>query len=351
MKNKINILVTGVGGRSVGHQILHALLKVSEKYRIVATDADAFSFGLYQTENRYIIPRADDPQYIPTLLRLIAFEKIMAVFPGTEPEVRLLSKFRETIESSGCKVIVNPFEVVNLCSNKWRLYRWLKDNKIGTPKSVLSDEWKKLVAETGFPIIGKPTENTGASRSVAIIKDENEVHKFLEETDGSEVIFQEYCGDVEQEYTVGVLISKTGRVIDSIVVHRRLVGLSLGSKRMINGQLYALSSGYSQGFVIRHQQIQNFCEKLAVMLGIQGPVNIQCRIDGNDIKVFEVHPRFSGTTSIRADVGFNEPDVLIRNFLFDEVFEHLNYQTDVAAIRAFQNIIVHLSVMNSVSTP
>jgi carbamoyl-phosphate synthase large subunit len=64
--------------------------------------------------------------------------------------------------------------------------------------------------------------------------------------------------------------------------------------------------------------------------------------------ILEVHPRFSGTASIRAEVGFNEPDVLIRNYLFGETFGRLDYQSDVAAIRAFRTLIVPLSAMHQI---
>ena len=36
------------------------------------------------------------------------------------------------------------------------------------------------------------------------------------------------------------------------------------------------------------------------------------------VKVFEINPRFSGTTSIRAIVGYNEPDILLRRHLLND---------------------------------
>jgi carbamoyl-phosphate synthase large subunit len=45
-------------------------------------------------------------------------------------------------------------------------------------------------------------------------------------------------------------------------------------------------------------------------------------------------------------VGFNEPDILIRNYVHGERFERIPYQTDVAAIRAFQSVIVQRSAMD-----
>jgi carbamoyl-phosphate synthase large subunit len=56
-------------------------------------------------------------------------------------------------------------------------------------------------------------------------------------------------------------------------------------------------------------------------MGARGPLNIQCRVVDGEVKVFEINPRFSGTTSIRAMTGYNEPDVLIRRHLLGETIQ------------------------------
>jgi carbamoyl-phosphate synthase large subunit len=147
---------------------------------------------------------------------------------------------------------------------------------------------------------------------------------------------------------VGVLIDRDGELIDSIVLHRKLVGLSLGLSRVIDGRSYMLSTGYSQGIIETHPQVAEVCEALAKEIGIRGPANIQLRLDDDEAKIFEVHPRFSGTTSIRAECGFNEPDVLIGSFLLGQGSGRIHYQRDVAAIRAFQSVIVPISEMPAV---
>jgi carbamoyl-phosphate synthase large subunit len=347
-ENKICVLVTGVGGRSFGHQILQALALVPEKYSIVATDADSFSFGLFQVDRRYLVPKAHELNYISSLVKLIKKEKVQVLLPGTEVEVEVMARNRHELERHGCLLIANTLDVVEICRDKWRLYQWLIKKGFGTPKTVRAIDWEDLVAETGFPVIGKPVNDSGGSRNVAVLKDRTELLQYLEETTGLEVIFQEYVGAAEDEYTVGVMIAADGRVIDSIVVQRKLMGLSLGSQRVINGYPFTLSTGYSQGFIIKHPLIQDFCEKIALEIGIRGPANIQCRLENGEVKVFEVHPRFSGTTSIRASVGFNEPDILIRNFLLNEECGRLNYITGVAAIRAFQHLIVPIDELNNV---
>jgi carbamoyl-phosphate synthase large subunit len=349
MPGPVAVLVTGVGGRSVGHQVLHALSLVREKYRLVATDVENFSFGLYLADAAYLVPRADDPGYIPVIQDLIQREKIQAILPGTEPEVRSLVASRAALRSLECLVLAGPAEVVQLCSNKIRLYSWLQANDFVVPRTAPSSEWRRLAEQAGFPLVGKPTEETGGSRNVAILANETEVERYLEDNTGNrEVLLQEYVESPDEEYTVGVLVSKAGELIDSIVIHRRLLGLSLGTHRRWQGRDYALSTGYSQGCIVKHPLLQDVCERLALKIGIRGPVNIQCRISPRGVTILEVHPRFSGTTSIRAEVGFNEPDTLIRNYLFGETFGRLQYESDVAAIRAFRTVIVPLAVMNNV---
>lgn len=43
----------------------------------------------------------------------------------------------------------------------------------------------------------------------------------------------------------------------------------------------------------------------------KGPLNIQCRMVDNELYVFEINPRFSGTSPFRTLFGFNEADILV----------------------------------------
>jgi carbamoyl-phosphate synthase large subunit len=269
------------------------------------------------------------------------------VLPGTQPEAQVLSH-SPVAAALGCTVIVSPHDVVRLAANKQHLYRWLTAHGFAAPRSASGQAWKTLAQECGFPLVGKPAEDSGGSKGVAILKDEREVEDYLALVPAEAAVVQEYVGTAESEYTVGVMVSKTGEIIDSIVLQRQLTGFTLGVQRRIGERDYALSTGYSQGFIVSHPGIQTACESLALKLGIRGPCNIQLRLAGERVVFFEVHTRFSGTTAIRAQVGFNEPDVLIRNFVLGERCGRVDYRVNVAAIRAFSNLIVPISDMNAV---
>lgn len=349
-KSAPKVLVTGVGGGSVGHQILKALLLLAGKYDIVVADADRFAFGLYEVENRYCLPFASDLDYMPSLLGVIQQEGIDVLLPGTEAETAVISHHVDAIREAGCVALVHPPEIIELWQNKWSAYNWLTQHDLETARTVRANHWQLLVSEVGFPIIGKPSEKSGGSKNVSILKNEKEVEEYLDESTRlvDDVIFQAYEGSSDGEYTVGVLTSKDGDLIDSIVIHRKLTGLSLGSQRVIGGREYTLSTGYSQGFIVEHPLIQQTCERLVQEIGTRGATNIQCRLVGDRVVVFEVHPRFSGTTSIRALAGYNEPDVWIRNVLNGEKFGRLNYRTNVAAIRSFKSVLVPIAEMEKV---
>src|SRR5690349_10298172 len=131
MASPLTVLVTGVGGRSVGHQILKAHQMLGQRYRIVDTDASSYSYGLYEVASRYVVPPASSPRYFDSIQRLLKQEKIDVILPGTQPEVRFFAA-GTTNSSLEVPVIVNPRPVVELCENKARLYAWLHEQGFDT---------------------------------------------------------------------------------------------------------------------------------------------------------------------------------------------------------------------------
>ena len=77
-----------------------------------------------------------------------------------------------------------------------------------------------------------------------------------------------------------------------------------------------ISSGISRGDIGRFPEVTAQCKEIAKAIGARGPINIQCRLVDGVVKVFEINPRFSGTTSLRAMVGYNEPDILLRRHVY-----------------------------------
>ena len=344
---KKNILITAVGGRSVGSGILHSLLRsskeVSDRWNIIAADADSFAWGLYKVQHRILLPLAKEENYIQSIKDAIEKYNLDAIIPGSEIETQILTQNRNLFK---IPIIANEFELMPYMMDKFYCLSKIKEFELPTIPTFKISEADKVINQYNFPLIIKPTVGTGGSKGVVICEDIKKFKSIEKEIIGKEnYCIQPLIGDEEEEYTVGVLSDKKGEIIDSIVMKRKLIGLSLLDSKFINNKKVSISTGYSQGYFIKNAKIQTFCEDLARKIGSKGPLNIQLRILDNKIYVFEVHPRFSGTSTMRADVGFNEVDILLRNFLFDEKFERIKYQYDVAVIRAFEHVIVPIKEM------
>jgi carbamoyl-phosphate synthase large subunit len=344
---KVRILITGVGGRSVGAGILHALMRtdnaVRRRWETVATDADPFSWGLYVADHNALVPPASALDYLDRIRELIVVHGLAAVIPGTEPEAALLAAHRDELP---VPVIANDPRLMPLMTDKKQAEAKLQELGLNFIPCYPWDRHEQAISEFGFPLVVKPTRGTGGSRGVYLVTSRRELESLAPFVRAESMpIVQPYLGDADNEYTVGVLSDKSGNIIDSIVIRRKLVGMSLLDSKSYGGRTATISTGISQGFVIRHREIQEFCEDLAKRLGSSGPMNFQLREHHGEFYIFEIHPRFSGTTPIRASAGFNEPDILLRNHLHDEEFGRLGYRANLAAIRAFEHVLVPIADM------
>jgi carbamoyl-phosphate synthase large subunit len=323
----VTVLVTGVGGAAVGNQVLKALRLAEKKYRVVAADASQENLKLAQVEITHVLPPASDPRYLDEIVQICQLEQVDVVVPGSEPELKLLIRFREHLRSLGILLLTNDPQVIDLCTDKMATYGFLRNHGFPAPRSVLVEEDADITKPADFPLILKPVRDSGGSKNVFIAQEEDELLFFarylLRNTDA--VLIQEYVGTPEEEYTVGVLSGLDGELLGSIVLHRllsdalstRLTVPNRTGRRDLGNRL-VVSSGFSHGTIQDSSEVRKKCEEMAAALGSRGPLNVQCRVVGDVVIPFEFNPRFSGSTSIRALVDFNEPDLLIRRELQGE---------------------------------
>jgi carbamoyl-phosphate synthase large subunit len=323
-KNRIRILIAGVGGGGFGLEIIKALRLSEIPYFICGTDMSEHSLGLFKSDKSYVVPPAIHSDYIPTILDICERDKIQVIFHGSEPDLKVLSENREIFEERGIYLPLNSREVINMCMNKKQTSAFLKNQGIHIPKTVAVDTEKYLDAIDFLPAVIKPYVGSGGSKNVFIAQDEEELIFFCEYIlkYGGKPLVQQYIGSPENEYTVGVLSDRNGNIISTIAIKRYILsGLSnrLKVASISNrNEILAISSGISQGEVVNEKELLDQCRQIAITLRSKGPLNIQCRFVDNKVYPFEINPRFSGTTHIRALAGVNEPDLLIRKYVLKE---------------------------------
>jgi len=324
---KVQAMVTGLGGGGHGEQIFKALRMASTPYAIVGGDMSVLSKGLLEADHAYVLPPASDPSYVDTLLAVCEKHCVEVLFHGSEPELRVMSKNRKAFQDTHVFLPINPEYVIDMCMDKARTMRWLKEKGFECPTTIPVSNAEDLEGVDFAPAVLKPSIGGGGSANTYLAQTREDLvalGKHLLATH-SKFIVQEYVGTPDCEYTVGVLTDMDGNLLNSIGVRRMIMsGLSNRIKvpnRTRNqklGPVLAVSSGISQGEIGPFPDVTGPCEEIATSLGCRGAVNIQCRFVDGKVFVFEINPRFSGTTSLRAMVGYNEPDVLVRKHVLGQ---------------------------------
>ncbi|MBI4504036.1 MAG: ATP-grasp domain-containing protein [Chloroflexi bacterium] len=327
--NPLTVLVTGVGGGGHGEQILKALRMAKTPYRIIGADMLPYVTKLKEVDEAYVLPAASHPTYVERLLEVCARQNVAAVFHGSEPELKVMSARRDEIQARGIFLPINPASVIDLCMDKVRTSEFLVAHGFDVPAYRRIRTPEDLSAFHILPAVLKPSVGGGGSANIFIAQNRRDLMCFGEYLLSlyPEFIAQEYVGTPDDEYTVGALVTMDGVLLNSIAVKRNiLTSLSARIKvpnrsgRQDLGPVLAVSSGISQGIIGPFPDVTSPCEEIAAAIGCRGVLNIQCRFVRGRVLVFEINPRFSGTTSLRAMVGYNEPDVLIRTSLFGEEF-------------------------------
>lgn len=315
------VLITGVGGGGVGEQLLKALRLAPRKYFIVGSDTQYRSAGLTDVDVPVMLPPASAPEYLDAVVSVCERLGVRGVFPGSEPELKVLMRARRCLLDAGVVLFANSDEVVGIGLDKARTLEFLEANGFSSPRSMLVESAQDLADVSSLPVILKPNTGGGGSTNVFVAQTRRELELFgtyLLELVPS-LLAQEYVGTPADEYTVGVLSDLDGNLLHSIAVRRNILTAFSNRSRVENrtgnasfGSHLVVSNGISQGEIGPFPEVTESCERMSIALGSRGPLNIQCRLVDGVVKVFEINPRFSGTTSLRALVGFNEPDLLYR---------------------------------------
>jgi carbamoyl-phosphate synthase large subunit len=142
-------------------------------------------------------------------------------------------------------------------------------------------------------------------------------------TELSGYIVQEYLGDDSSEFTASCLTDRDDKVRGSIVLHRRL----------LQGTTVVATAG-------DFPDVRREAERMAAALRPRGPLNIQMRVHRGMPVCFEMNVRFSGTTPLRARLGFNDVEAVLRHYVLGEPAADLPLITSGHVVRYWNELYV-----------
>ncbi len=296
----ISVMVTGTGG-PVGISIFKALRQSSLRPRIVATDLDPRSIGLYRADAAYVLPHVlqDRAAYLDALQGVIIAERVSMVCFGSEVEIDVVAPAVDDLErATGARLVLNSPSVLGRISDKWEFAGLLRQHSLPGPETVLASDataLRSLMQRHGFPLIIKPRRGSGSQR-VFKVHSQRELDLLCDYL--ADAVVQEYLLPDDEEYTVGVYKSPTHGYIGQISLRRVLA----------SGNTYKAE-------VVEDDSIEALCRDFCDRIDVWGPINLQLRKTTHGVSFFEANVRFSGSAVMRAYFGFNEPDMAMRDLV------------------------------------
>jgi carbamoyl-phosphate synthase large subunit len=318
----LNVLVLGVGG-NVSQGILKALALGSLRCRVVGACITPAALGLYTTDRSYVSPRAQSPEFLPWLLDVCRKEGIHAVLSGVETVLDVMVRHQADIRAqTGAICVVDTPESIAIGTDKLRTCEWLRDHGFGYPMFAASEDaasMSALLAAKGFPLIAKPRMGKG-SNGIHLLHDQAALDR-IKLLPG--YVVQEVLGDEQTEYTASCFSDRDDFVRGVIVLHRQLE----------HGTTVCASAGL-------HPVVREEAQRIAAALRPRGPCNIQMRLHHDRPVCFEINVRFSGTTPIRARLGFNDVEAALRHYVLGEPAVDLAVVTSGQVLRYWNELYV-----------
>ena len=315
MSSKIRVLIAGIAGASLGTEILKCLWLVRHRYTIFGCDISPLAFGHYQEEfeRTFLINRQN---YIESVLEVCRSADIDCIVPGGEEPLILLSKAADQLARDGLHLAANSPAVIERFTDKKKSFKFLAELGFKVPLTLTVEKPDDL-EEMSYPCIVKPATGAGGSSFVFLAENKQEALLYVKylARNGKTATVQEYISEEEGEYSFGVLSLPDRRLLGSIAM-KRIFESKLSVH--LRGPIGLIASPYGQGLIDDFKDLRTAAEQIAVAIASDAPLNIQGRVRDGVLIPFEINPRFSGSTYLRAMAGFNEIDLYLRHAILGE---------------------------------
>lgn len=325
----LTVGITGAGG-GVGSAILRSLALASLETEVVCFDIVADAPGMFRGNRARLIPKVADPSYCDAILEACAKEGVQTLIPGIDPELEPLSRIAGELREIGCTLIASSPEVNRLLFNKQSSSDFFE--KCGLPfiKTFPLARAEELLDIHGFPLLVKPLSGS-ASRGVRVVFSMDELHWL--ERDTTAYVVQNYLLPIEwgknkkglrpeDVYSNHSLLQKDEHVVQILSDgSSEPFGVFYSNNTLKDGAMSRLAPLEEDLYGARSAALE--MTRRLTELGHFGPCNFQARVTEDGPFFYEINPRFSGATGMRASLGFNEVEACLRRLVLNEGVERI----------------------------
>jgi carbamoyl-phosphate synthase large subunit len=316
------ILVSGAGG-IVGYGILRSLKMSKRPMNLIGASiyTDSVAPGFCDVFER--VPRTDAPDYLDWLLALLRKHHVDVAIPGIDADMYKWADRRAEIESTGTKVVINSPELISKCSDKWAFYQRQLELKLPYAiPSYLEMNFDYLKEKCGLPFLLKPRRGFG-SKGIVVVETAEQFAK-VDPAKNTTLMAQPIVGRDDEEFTVSAFCDGHGSYSAIMALRRKLSKEGFTEKAEVVDE-----ADFSEA-------VRDLCKAFSPV----GPTNFQFRRTDHGLKLLEINPRISSSTSIRAAFGYNESLMAVEM----AIENRMPVQPDIKrgrAVRYTEDLIFH----------
>lgn len=253
----------------------------------VVAEADRLAPTLYHADRHALVPRVDDPGYVPSLAALVREHDVRLVVPLTDLDHVVLARSRDALAPA--LVLLPSTEVCEQVGDKYLAHRLFVERGIPSPPSWLPHE---VPDDARYPLLVKVRQGFG-SRHIYRASDPDELAFFLRYTTVDSFVQQACAGE---EFSIDVFCDTDSRCLNAIP---RTMIQSKGGESI-------------KGMTVKDWELIEHGRRVAETIGLVGPANIQCfREPDGSLPVTDVNPRFGGAFPLPRAAGSRYPELAL----------------------------------------
>jgi carbamoyl-phosphate synthase large subunit len=252
----------------------------------IATDINPLAPALYHADRHELVPRIDEPEYVPTLRALVDEDDVGLIVPLTDLDQLTLARARDEL----CALVLLPAaDIVERLADKYLAHLLFEERGIASPATWLPAD---VPENAPFPLLVKARRGYG-SRHIYRADDRAQLDFFLGYTPVESIVQACLAGE---EFSIDVFCDLDGRCLNAIP---RTMIESKGGESI-------------KGMTIRDAQLIELARDVAEKLRLVGPANIQCfrEVDGSHL-LTDINPRFGGGFPLPLAAGGRYPELAL----------------------------------------
>lgn len=267
--------------------------------------------AMKKADNYILTPKIYNENYIDFILQYCLNNKINAIISLFDIDLPILSENKKLFEDNDIALLISDFEFTKLCNDKWSSFHFLQENNFKTALSFISlIECKKAIEDKTihYPIFVKPRWGMG---SIGVYEAENneELEVFYNKT--KKAILKSYLKH-ESNFDIDnsiILQEKIQGVEHGIDVFNDLNGNYLGCVPKIKNAMRAGETDIST--TLHDENLISLAKSLSLKTKHILNLDVDCFIDGEEIYILEMNPRFGGQYPFSHVAGVNYPKIIV----------------------------------------